>query len=189
MARSRAYRERPAPVPGTSDGLVGGRYLRLLEDHLARLHRHRAHGNRKLFYDHVVTAHLLAFFNPVLRGLRGLEDLFKAPKVRKRFGSPRMPRSTLADAQRIFDPHLLRPLIDSLKQRVQIQPHDPRLDVLTRRLLAVDGTFLTVAPRIAWAVFNGSGKGNVRAHVQFDVLRGVPSRVSLTDAGSLRSGS
>jgi hypothetical protein len=181
MARAKRCRETPAPVPGSEQQVVGRRYLRLLEDQLAHLHRQPAHGNRTVFYDHVVVAHLLAFFNPGLRGLRGLEDIFDSPKTRKHFGVPRLPRSTLADAQRVFDPDLLWSLIESLQKRAQLQPHDPRLDVLTRQLLAVDGSFFTVAQRIAWAVFNGSGKGNVKAHVQFDILRGLPEEVALTD--------
>jgi IS4 transposase len=187
MARAKPYLERPAPVPGASQQVAGRRYVRLLEDQLARLRHHRAHGNRKLFYDHVVIAHLLAFFNPGLCGLRGIEDLFNSPGVRKHFSVRRMPRSTLADAQRVFDPQLLLPLIASLRERARLQPHDPRLDVITRQLLAVDGSFFTVAPRIAWAVFNGSGKGNVKAHVQFDVLRGLPGEVALTDGQASES--
>ena len=181
MARAKPYTERPAPVPGAEQQVVGRRFLRLLEDQLAHLHRQRAHGNRTLFLDQVVVAHLLAFFNPGLHSLRRVEGVFDLPYMRKCFDLPRVPHSTLADAQRIFDPELLRPLIESLKQRAQLQPHDPRLDVITRQLLAVDGTFFTVAPRIAWALFNGSGKGNVKAHVQFDVLRGLPEEVALTD--------
>jgi len=184
MARAKPYTERPAPVPGAEQQVVGRRFLRLLEDQLAHLHRQRAHGNRTLFLDQVVVAHLLAFFNPGLHSLRRVEDVFDLPGMRKCFGVPRVPHSTLADAQRIFDPELLRPLIESLKQRAQLQPHDRRLDVITRSAcggLAVDGSFFTVAPRIAWALFNGSGKGNVKAHVQFDVLRGLPEEVALTD--------
>jgi hypothetical protein len=181
MAQAKPYIERPAPVPVPKGQVVGRRYFRLLEDHLAHLRQHRAHGNRKLFYDHVVVAHLLAFFNPGLSGLRGIEDIFAAPGVQKRFRVPRVPRSTLADAQQVFDPKLLLPLIDSLRERAQIQPHDPRLDVITSQLLAVDGSFFTVAARIAWAVFNGSGKGNIKTHVQFDILRGLPENVALTD--------
>lgn len=187
MAQAKPYLERPAPVPVPKGQVVGRRYFRLLEEHLAHLHRQRTHGNRKLFYDHVVVAHLLAFFNPGLSGLRSIEDIFDVPGVRKRFGLPRVPHSTLADAQQVFDPQLLLPLIASLRKRAQLQPHDPRLDDITRQLLAVDGSFFTVAPRIAWAVFNGSGKGNVKAHVQFDVLRGLPEDVALTDGRASES--
>lgn len=134
-----------------------------------------------MFFDHVVVAHLLAFFNPTLRGLRSVEDVFSVPEVRKRFRAPRMAKSTVSDAQAVFDPAVLLPLINALKQRAGIQPHDPRLDAITRQLLAVDGTFFTVAPRIAWALFNAPTRGNVRAHVHFDVIRGIPEHATLTD--------
>jgi hypothetical protein len=100
--------------------------------------------------------------------------------VRKRFDAPRVPRSTLADAQRLFDPQLILPLIDSLKHRLAVHAHDARLDALTQKLLAVDGTFFTVAPRIAWAVYNSTQTGSVRAHVHFDIRQGVPDQATLT---------
>ncbi|MEK7357208.1 MAG: transposase, partial [Bdellovibrionota bacterium] len=58
--------------------------------------------------------------------------------------------------------------------------HDARLDGLTQKLLAVDGTFFTVAPRIAWAIYNSTKTGSVRAHVHFDILQGVPEQATLT---------
>jgi hypothetical protein len=91
-----------------------------------------------------------------------------------------LPKSTLSDAQSLFDPQLLLPLIQSLRRRAGIRDHDARLDVITRELLAVDASFFTVAPRIAWAIYNGSGKGNVRLHVQFNVLDALPDHVTLT---------
>jgi hypothetical protein len=156
------------------------RFIRILEDELDCLHQTKLHGNRELYYDQVVIAHLIAFFNPVLSGLRGIEDLFELPRIQKRFGSPRIPKSTLSDAQRVFDPDLLCPLIESLRQRVSIQPHDNRLDALSRQILAVDGTFFRMAPRIAWAVFNTAKNGNIKAHTQFDVLNGVPDSMTIT---------
>lgn len=163
------------------DTIIGRRFIRILEGHLQSLRTSRDHGNRELFYDHLVVAYLLAFFNPTVATLRKIEDLFEHPKVRRRFGLRRLPKSTVSDAQRVFDPHLLRPIMESLKQQAQIHPHDPRLDAVTRKLLAVDGSFFTVAPRIAWAIFNGSGKGNVRTHVQFNILQGLPEHFTLTD--------
>ena len=164
---------------------MGRRFIRLLDGQLQHLRDHAQHGNRSFFYDQLVVAHLLAFFNPILAGLRKIEDVFDVPAVRKRLKMPRVPKSTLADAQRLFEPGLLLPLFESLKARAGIQEHDPRLDGLTNKLLAVDGTFFAVASRITWAIYNGSAKnnvtqGNVRAHVHFDVLRGVPDHATLT---------
>ena len=169
------------PVPGSEDQIVGRRFIRLIEDQLRHLHDHPAHGNREVFLDHVVVAHLLAFFNPGIRGLRTIEDVFENPRVRKRFNVPALPKSTLSDAQSLFDPQLLLPIIQSLRRRAGIREHDARLDVITRKLLAVDASFFTVAPRIAWAIYNGSGKGNVRLHVQFNVFDALPDHVTLTD--------
>jgi hypothetical protein len=164
---------------------MGRRFIRLLDGQLQHLRQHCQHGNRSFFYDQLVVAHLLAFFNPILAGLRKIEDVFDLPAVQKRLKMPRVPKSTLADAQRLFDPGLLLPLFESLKERANIQEHDPRLDGLTNQLLAVDGSFFAVAARIAWALYNHSAKnnltqGNVRAHVHFDILRGVPDHATLT---------
>lgn len=164
---------------------MGRRFIQLLDGQLQHLRGHAPRGNRCFFYDQLVVAHLLAFFNPILAGLRKIEDVFDVPAVRKRLKMPRVPKSTLADAQRLFDPQLLLPLFESLKERAGIQEHDRRLDGLTNRLLAVDGSFFAVASRITWAIYNRSAKnnvtrGNVRAHVHFDILRGVPDHATLT---------
>lgn len=187
MARRRnTGTERPAPIPIPEDQVMGRRFIRLLDGQLQHLREHHTHGNRRLFYDQLVVAHLLAFFNPILSGLRKIEDVFDVPAVQKRLKMPRVPKSTLADAQRIFEPELLLPLFESLKARAHIQPHDSRLDSITKDLLAVDGSFFAVAARIAWALYNHSAKnnvtqGNVRIHVQFDILRSVPTHVTLTE--------
>ena len=60
--------------PQWPETLVGGKYLRRLERHLYTLRAADAHGNRRLFYEEEVIAHLLAFFNPTLRSWRTLED-------------------------------------------------------------------------------------------------------------------
>jgi IS4 transposase len=179
-----------SPAPKSEDAVAGLRYLRLIESQLARLRAHPAHGNREVFLDHLVVAHLLAFFNPHVKGLRSVEDIFDLPGIQARYDVPRLPKSTVADAQAVFDPHLLRPILDSLIEKAGIQPHDARLDAVTRRLLAVDGSFFAVAPRIAWALYNkscgkgGSNKGHVRAHVQFDIRLGLPVETSLTGGQS-----
>ena len=66
-----------------------------------------------------------------------------------------------------------------------MKKHDPRLHGVANKLLAVDGSFFAVASRIAWALYNHSAKnnvtqGNVRTHVHFDILRGVPDHATVT---------
>ena len=197
MARWDANREyEVTPIPRRPDQLDGRRFFRMIDEHLKHLHDLPAHGNRTFFYDQLVIAHLLAFFNPAMHSLRRIEDAFDLPAVQRRLGFRGAAKSTVADAQRLFDPELLRPIFEDLKQRVNIQPHDARLDQLTRQLVAVDGTFFNVASRIPWALYNRKSnngrtpkktgcrgkttRGNVRAHVHFDILRGVPEHFTLT---------
>jgi hypothetical protein len=179
-------------VPGSEEHLVAWAMLRPLEPLLGALRASDEHGNRRLFADHLLVAHLVAFFSPALKSLRRIEDVFDHPGARRKYGLPRLPHSTLGDAQAVLDPALLTPLIDDLRARIGPSPHDPRLDELTRTLLAVDGTFFAMAPRVAWALCtkpNGTprqpGKknqrGNVRIDVHFNVLAGVPEAAIVTD--------
>lgn len=175
-----AQRKRPKVKPNE---LGGWRFVRRLEPQLAQLaaasHRH---GNQVVLISHVLIAHLLAFFNPLVASLRRLDDFFELPEVRRRLQTPRLPKSTLSDAQRLLDPQLLLPVIAELNAKLQLTPKLPRLDQLTQQLLAVDGSFFAVAPRIAWAVYNKPraaaaetpGPGHVRIDVQLDVQQGMP---------------
>ena len=80
-------RERVAePIPRRPDQLDGRRLILRIEEHLCHLHRQPAHGNRCFFYDQLVIAHLLAFFNPLLHSLRRIANVFELPAVRRRFG-------------------------------------------------------------------------------------------------------
>lgn len=186
-------------MPGSEKQLVGHRVLAPLECWLRELHRQPAHGNRCLFADHLLVAHLVAFLSPALKSLRRIEEVFNHSAARRRFGLPRVPRSTLSDAQAVFDRTLLGPIIADLRSRVPVLPHDPKLDALLKTLTAVDGSFFALAPRVAWALYNkpkadspspkGSArpkdstrrKGNIRADVHFNVLSGVPEQAILTD--------
>jgi hypothetical protein len=187
------------PVPGSEKQLVGHRVLEPLEYWLRDLHKQPAHGNRCLFADHLLVAHLVAFLSPALKSLRRIEEVFNHSIARRRFGLPRVPKSTLSDAQAIFDPALLDPIVAELRSRVPILPHEAKLDALLKTLTAVDGSFFSLAPRVTWALYNkpkadaaapqGSTrpknatrrKGNIRADVHFNVISGVPEQAILTD--------
>ena len=193
MTRKARQPERHAePVPGSEQHLVNRRVLQPLEALLHTLRRPDEHGNRTLFADHLLLAHLVAFFNPALQSLRRIEDVFNHAEAQRKYGLPRMPHSTVSDAHALFDPALLLPLLADLRARVRWGPAEPRLNELLRKLLAVDGTFFTVAPRVWWAVYakpNGTPRqphkqnphGNVRVDVHFNVLAGVPETAVVSD--------
>jgi hypothetical protein len=193
VSRKTRQTERPAqPVPGSEKHLVAWRLLQPLEHLLQTLRHPDEHGNRRLFAEHLLIAHLVAFFSPALQSLRRIEDVFNHPGARRKYGLPRLPHSTVSDAHALFDPALLTPLLADLRSRVKVGPHEPRLDELVRKLLAVDGTFFTLAPRVLWALYtkpNGTARqprkqnqhGNVRVDVQFNVLAGVPETAVVSD--------
>jgi hypothetical protein len=181
---SKRKRSRDCPVLHASPRLYGP-----IEAQLRALAKGTTHGNRTLFFWHVVVAHLLAFFNASVEGLRRIEDIFESESVRRNLGLPRVPKSTLSDAQRVFDPELLRPIVDALRRQVQCTSiQDPKLDALVKDLIAVDGTFFTVAARVPCALYTKARdpeaaprRGSFRVDVHYDVLRGVPQQAIVSD--------
>ena len=71
-----------------------------LREQLQRLRDLPAHGNRKLQYHHLFLGLLLAFFDPLTRSLRLIED---QGDFGGKLDLPRLARSTTADALRVFD--------------------------------------------------------------------------------------
>ena len=166
--------------------IAGSRLIRSLDTQLREVEV-AAHGNRQVQFYHLVVAHLIVFFNPALASLRRIEDVAELPAARRRFGLPRLPKSTLSDAQRVFDPALLGPLVDDLRARLHPHAKDPRLDSLVRELLAVDGSYFAIAARVAWAIHGRSkpgdacqNAGQIRLDFQLDIERGVPSAAAIS---------
>jgi hypothetical protein len=181
-------RGKPGPVPRPpvrAEELFGGKYVRSLQAHLARLRAAHAHPNRTLFFDDVAVAYLLAFFSPAIRSLRTLEDFSRTAPMREQLTVDRIPRSTLSDANKVFDPALLEPIIEDLRARVpDLRRTDPKLGELTAKVRAADSSLFTVAADVAWALRqrrpNGKGRATVRLNLQWAAAAGVPEGVSVT---------
>jgi len=125
---------------------------------------------------------LLAFFDPMARSLRTLED--KAD-FDGRLDLARLARSTTSDALAVFDPSCLKPIIDELRQHVPHLAHsDIDLAGITRQIIAGDGTYLTTLADVTWALRhtkrNGRRQGQVRANFQMDVMTWTPQVVSIS---------
>jgi hypothetical protein len=153
-----------------------------LADHLDRLAALPAHGNRTLHVDQLTLGMLLAFYDPLARSLRTIED---NGDFGGRLNLPRLARSTTADALGVFDPARLLPLARDLKQRVpHLQQTDADLSCITRRIIAADGTYLTTLCDVAWALrhtkSNGKTQGQVRANVQMDTATWTPQVLTIS---------
>ena len=161
--------------------VLGGR-AGFLPDHLARLRALPAHGNRKLHVDQLFLGLLMAFFEPMARSLRTIED---RGSFEGRLNLPRLARSTTADALAAFDPSCLKPIIDDLRDRVPHLEHaDADLAGITRRIIAADGTYLNTLADVAWALHqrrrDGRGHGQVRANLQMDTATWTPQVITVS---------
>ena len=160
------------PLPNWPEQITGGKYIRMLDRHVRSLRDADAHGNRQLFLDDVVIAHLLAFFNPTLRSLRIIEDFSQTRQAQCHLSVRRLCKSTLSDFHRIADPTLLSPIIERLKAVAAskgLRPTPAGLPETLGQVLAVDGSFFTVAADVAWAVAHRTNQGKTRASVRLDM--------------------
>jgi hypothetical protein len=179
-------RRRPAV---TANDLQGFKYLAMVTPLLERLRtagcaRDRA-GNRQLFFDQYAALLLLYFFNPILTSLNGLQQASGLDKVQKFTGGGRVSKGSLSEAQGVFDAALLEGLIAELAEQIGPQPlpADPqaRRDLQALKdLVAVDASLLPACARMAWALWLDESHRAAKMHVHFEVLRGIPRRVSVT---------
>ncbi len=159
-------------LPNWPEHITGGKYIRMLDKYVQSLRDADAHGNRRLFLDNVVIAHLLAFFNPTLRSLRTIEDFSQTRQAQRHLSVRRLCKSTLSDFHRIADPTLLSPIIEHLKAVAAskgLRPTPAGLPETLGQVLAVDGSFFAVAADVAWAVAHRTNQGKTRASVRLDM--------------------
>jgi hypothetical protein len=113
----------------------------------------------------------------------------QTPGMQERTSIDRIPRSTLSDANKVFDPVLLEPIIEELRARVpDLDRKDPRLGELTRRVRAVDASLFTVAATVTWALqsrrANQKKQAHIRLNLQWAAASGTPEGVSIGGDGS-----
>jgi hypothetical protein len=180
--------ENAMPQPRRADlreqDLHGLKYFRLVGPLLEPLHSDATHrdqaGNRQLFFDQYTGLLLLTFFSPIVTSLRGLQQASGLAKVQKLLGCERAALGSLSEASRVFDPALLRQIIGDLARQALPLAHGREAEAL-RGLTAVDGTVLAALPKMAWALWREQHRA-LKMHLQFDVLKGVPSDATVTCA-------
>jgi hypothetical protein len=170
------------------EDLHGFKHFKLLVPLLERLHdnacqRDRA-GNRKLHYDQYTALILLYFFNPIVTSLRGLQQASELKKVQRILGCPRAALGSLSEAARVFDADLLRGIISELVDRlVPIERNTP-FDEIKGIITLVDGTLLPALPKIVEAMWRDDEHKAFKLHTHFELLKGVPTRMDLTEANA-----
>ena len=164
--------------------IQGLKYLRAFWDVLEPLRGIPSHGNRQFFMDQYVSLLLLHFFNPTLDSLRALQQATGLDNVQDVLGVGRTSLGAMSEsAGHVFDPTLLEPILQDVLAQIETLPRDKRLEGLPGVLTAVDGSFLRCLPRMTWALFRQKTTNRaVRMHLHFDVQRGIPADLEITDA-------
>jgi len=172
----------------TSADLKGFKYFKLLAGMLKTLHdtgceRDRAH-NRTLHRDQYMTLLLMFMFNPICSSLRALQEASALKKVQRTLRVPRASLGSLSEAARVFDSDLLVGIIGALAERLSPVCHDTRLADVDQMLMLVDGSWLRAVPKMTWALFQDPQHPAIKAHVQFELLKGVPVAGTITAANT-----
>jgi len=171
--------------------ITGLKYFDKLLPLFERLHevgcqRDRA-GNRQLHMDQYAALILLYMFNPVCTSLRALQQASELKKVQRKLGCPRASLGSLSESTAVFEPERLQEIIAELGDDLEPVGRDARLKHVRDTLTLVDGTLLSVLPRMAEASLLksqcGSGLVKWRLHTHFEVERYVPSRIDVTPNG------
>jgi hypothetical protein len=171
------------------EDVTGLKYFDKLAPLLARLHevgcgRDKA-GNRKLHFDQYCMLVLLFLFNPVVRSLRAIEQASELRKVQRKLGCQRASLGSLSEATDVFQPERLKEIIAELGEQLEPIARDPRLKDVQHALTLVDGTLLKGLPVLVQAAMldprAAKHKAKFRLHTQFDLERGVPIRIDVTE--------
>ena len=168
----------------TEEKLQGFKYFKILRPLLESLHqvgtqRDKAQ-NRQLFFDQYGALLLLYFFNPILTSLRGIQQASHLEKVQKKLGCRGTSLGSLNEAASVFDARKLEEIIAELAARIPQQTLTRDQQAL-KNLTAVDGSLLPALSKMAWALWLDDEHRAAKMHVAFEVLRGIPVKVTITE--------
>ena len=148
--------------------------------------------NRELFFDDYVKLVLLYLWNPLIDSLRTLQKAASLDNVAKALGVKRFSLGSFSEAPRLFEPDLLKPVIEELAAHARPLLKDPRLKDLEHTLTLVDSTVLTALTRLARSACgvdaryttakDGRGVYGWRLHTQLDLETFTPRRIERTGA-------
>ena len=179
---------RPAKPAIREPDLHGFKHFKLLLPVLEKLHdagcaRDRA-GNRILHFDQYAALILLYFFNPIVTSLRAIQQTSQLQKVQRLLGCQRAALGSLSEAARVFDADLLRGIIGELVDTLKPIHGTSAFGDIQGVLTLVDGTLLPALPKLVEAFWLDDRNKAFKLHTQFELLKGVPVRMDLTDGNA-----
>jgi hypothetical protein len=167
--------------------LEGFKYFKAISKMLESLHgagcERDIAGNRILHMDQYVSLILLYMFNPICTSLRSLQQVSELKKVQKQFGAARASLGSLSEASTVFDSELLKGIVQELSTKLTTVSRIPGFDNSKGILTAVDGSLIEAVGKMAWALWR-SDRNGIKVHCQYEILRGVPVSMEVTDANA-----
>ena len=171
-------------APISESALRGFKYFKVLSSILQRLHLEKDHHNRKLYFDQYIALFLFYFFNPIVTGLRSIQQVSELKKVQKVLGVKRTSLGSLSEASSVFDSQLIAPVIQQLAEQAIPLETDTKLKDIEQMLVAVDGTLLPALPKMLWALWLDDEHRAAKLHLEFDIIKSIPVRAEVTDANA-----
>jgi len=170
----------PKKRPIRAHEVCGAKYLRTIRKRLNPLRGDRACANRRLHLDEYTGYVFLHFFNPLLDSLRGLQQVSTLRRVQQRFRLPRFSLGSFSEAGRRFHPQGLEPIISELVAKVCDLGMHRHLSALEKTLTAVDSTLVRGTAAMLWALWRTDDERAFKVHLEYEILKGVPRRATLT---------
>jgi hypothetical protein len=169
-------------MPIDENTLRGFKYFKPLWPLLKKVTTEKSHPPRRLHYDQYLCLILFYFFNPILTGVRSIQIASQLEKVQRVLAIPSTSLGSFSEAGQVFDHSLLPPILMQLAQKALPQETEPRLKDLKKMLVAVDGSLLPALPKMVWALWLDQDHKAAKLHLELDLLKGVPTQASVTDA-------
>lgn len=138
---------------------------------------------RRLSQSDYLSLLLFGLFNPVVSSMRGLCAASQLERVQDEVCTRPVSLGSFSEAQAVFDPDLLRNVMEELIAESSEAWGDPRLSRYKECLAVIDSTLWHVVPRMAWAQWRHQNKEQraVRLHLKFKVLAQKPSDAVITE--------
>lgn len=112
-------------------------------------------GNRSLFYDDYAKLVLLYLFNPMVVSISCLQRAAAVPRLAKQLGIRRhFSKASFSEAPAVFEPAMLRKVIEELAGQLRPLGRDPRLADVRHAITLADGTVLRALPKLVETLYN-----------------------------------
>lgn len=123
---------------------------------------------------------LFTLFNPVIDSMRGACDASELEKVGGLCGTGRVSLGSFSEAQAVFDPELLLPLVRKLAADQPGLVADARLGKLAGDVKLFDGSLIPALPRMAWALWQNDDNRAAKLHLKQSLRTGAVEGVVVT---------